>query len=224
MSQVNGVNSTTEDYSIDKVQRAVDLSDAAQLENNFISLMVAQIQNQDPTNPVDSSEFLNQYSAMSQVKSMENMVSLSQNNLVLLDNLQTLTAASLVGQEVKVSVETLDVDGSKVSGRINLEHASGATSLVLTDSLGRTHELALGSQAPGAVAFEIDSQALGLSNGSYSLSVKTDSGEYPKVEVAGLVSRVRVSNEGPVLEVDGIGSVPFYNITEFGQSQLAGLL
>ena len=30
--------------------------------------------------------------------------------------------------------------------------------------------------------------------------------------------------EDPLLEVVGIGSVPFYNITEFGQAQTAGLL
>ena len=82
---------------------AANLSDAQQMENNFITLMVAQINNQDPTKPVDSTEFLNQFSAMSQVKSMENMATISKSNLVLMDNMQTLTAAGLVGQEVRVS-------------------------------------------------------------------------------------------------------------------------
>ena len=66
---------------------AVDLSELGVMENNFISLMVAQIQNQDPTNPVDSSQFLQQYASMSQVKSMENMATLQQSSLVLADNL-----------------------------------------------------------------------------------------------------------------------------------------
>ena len=48
-------------------KQAVNVSDATQMENNFISLMVAQIKYQDPTKPVDSTEFLNQFSAMSQV-------------------------------------------------------------------------------------------------------------------------------------------------------------
>ncbi|HAQ87667.1 MAG TPA: flagellar basal body rod modification protein, partial [Pseudomonas sp.] len=43
------------------------------------------------------------------------------------------------------------------------------------------------------------------------------------VEVAGQVSNVRVSAEGPVLQVKGVGSVPFYNILEFAQAD-AGLL
>lgn len=217
MSRVSAPGASSENLGIDQVSRAIDVSDATQLENNFITLMVAQIQNQDPTNPLDSGEFLSQYSAMSQVKSMENMVSLGQNNLVLLDNLQTLTASSLVGQDVKVAVTALELDGTPLSGQLKLEHAAGTTTLVLTDSLGRSTEIQLGQQAPGLAGFSIDPAALGLAPGRYSVSASTDSGEYPSVQVSGQVSHVRVSSEGPVLEVSGVGAVPFYNITEFGQ-------
>ncbi|MFG0582887.1 flagellar hook assembly protein FlgD [Pseudomonas sp. zjy_9] len=216
-------NSTA--YGIDEaVKQAVNVSDAAQLENNFLTLMVAQIQNQDPTKPVDSTEFLNQFAAMSQVKSLENMASLSKSNLVLLDNLQTLTAAGLVGQEVKVATEQLELGEDAINGEINLEHAAGKLILTLTDSNGVKKDIDLGSQAPGRVPFALDPQALGLAPGRYQVEVNSDSGEYPKVEVAGRVTQVRVSAEGPVLDVIGVGSVPFYNITEFGQTQTAGLL
>jgi flagellar basal-body rod modification protein FlgD len=225
MASVNSTsNSSTFSSTDEQVKAGMNVSDAAQMENNFVALMVAQIQNQDPTKPVDSTEFLNQFAAMSQVKSLENMASLSQSNLVLLDNLQTLTAASLVNQEVNVAVESLALDGSVVSGQVNLEHASAKTVLKLTDRNGIATELQLGSQEPGSVPFDVDPVALGLRPGTYSIEVVTDSGEYPKVEVAGLVTKVRVSANGPVLDVKGVGSVPFYNVTEFGQTQLSSLL
>lgn len=225
MTTVSNNSQNNPAYSIDEaVKQSVNVSDATQLENNFLTLMVAQIQNQDPTKPVDSTEFLNQFAAMSQVKSLENMASLSKSNLVLLDNLQTLTAAGLVGQEVKVATEQLELGADKVKGEINLEHAAGKLALVVTDSNGVKKEIDLGSQSPGRAPFELDPKALGLAPGSYKVEVKSDSGEYPKVEVAGRVTQVRVSAEGPVLEVIGVGSVPFYNITEFGQTQTAGLL
>lgn len=225
MAAISNNSQNTSAYGIDEaVKQAVNVSDATQLENNFLTLMVAQIQNQDPTKPVDSTEFLNQFAAMSQVKSLENMASLSKSNLVLLDNLQTLTAAGLVGQEVKVAAGQLELGVDKVRVEINLEHAAGKLALVVTDSNGVKKEIDLGSQAPGRVPFELDPKALGLAPGSYKVEVKSDSGEYPKVEVAGRVTQVRVSAEGPVLEVVGVGSVPFYNITEFGQTQTAGLL
>ncbi|MGF6690065.1 flagellar basal-body rod modification protein FlgD [Metapseudomonas resinovorans] len=218
MASVNGTSSTggTTGTDNDLPRAGVNLSEATQLENSFISLMVAQIKFQDPTNPVDSTEFLNQYSAMSQVKSMENMTQLSQNNLVLMDNLQTLTAAGLVGQEVKVRADSLQLDEAPIDGQIQLEFASGKTVLQLTDANGQKTEIQLGPQVAGSVDFRIDPKALGLRPGEYQVTVKTESGEAPQVEVAGLVSKVRVSADGPVLEVEGAGSVPFYNIVEFG--------
>lgn len=217
-SQVNGVAGD------EPPRAAVNLSDAAQMENTFIALMTAQIRNQDPTKPMDSSEFLNQFSAMSQVKSMENMASLTRNSLILTDNLQTLTAAGLVGQEVKVGVDRVTLGDSVISGHVNQNNASGQTLVRLTDSVGETHVISLGGQAPGPVSFKLDPQALGLAPGPYMIEAETDAGEYPSIEVSGQVSRVRVSAEGPVLDVVGAGSVPFYKITEFGQPALAGLL
>ncbi|MCF6781178.1 flagellar hook capping FlgD N-terminal domain-containing protein [Stutzerimonas stutzeri] len=224
MATVGSVmDSSLEGNSIDQVKRAVNVSDAATMENNFISLMVAQIKNQDPTKPVDSTEFLNQYSAMSQVKSMENMSSLMQSNLVLTDNLQTLTAAGLVGQQVSVAVESLDLSGQAVKGQFELGHASTRTALLLTDSNGTQTRIELGGQSAGKVPFVIDPAKHGLRDGQYSVSIETENGEFPRVEVAGEVSNVRVSAEGPVLLVQGVGSVPFYNILEFAQTEV-GLL
>ncbi|CAD5110230.1 flagellar hook assembly protein FlgD [Zestomonas carbonaria] len=225
MTQVNSASGSGlyGNGSDEQIKGGIDVSDATQLENNFITLMVAQIQNQDPTKPVDSTEFLNQFAAMSQVRSLENMASLSKNNLVLLDNLQTLTAAGLVDQEVKVATDKVELGDGTVRGQVNLEFASGKTVLRLTDSNGVKTDIQLGSQVAGPVPFDLDAGKLGLEPGRYSIEVVTDSGEYPGVEVAGRVSKVRVSAEGPVLDVEGVGSVPFYNITEFGQSQLAGL-
>jgi flagellar basal-body rod modification protein FlgD len=222
MSVINN-NTVANPYSLDQIQ-TVNVSDATQMENNFISLMVAQIQNQDPTKPIDSTEFLNQYSAMSQVKSMENMTNLSKSNLVLMDNLQTLTAAGLVGQEVKVNVDSLEVGSDAIKGQFNLAHAAGSVEVKLIDANGKTTSVPLGSQAPGLVPVNINSAALGLAPGKYSVEITSDAGEYPAFELNGLVSNVRVSEDGPVLQVAGAGSVPFYKITEFGQAPLAGLL
>lgn len=225
MSVVSNNSQNGSAYGIDEaVRQSVNVSDATRLENNFLTLMVAQIQNQDPTKPVDSTEFLNQFAAMSQVKSLENMATMSKSNLVLLDNLQTLTAAGLVGQEVKVAAEQLQLGEAVVRGDINLAHAAGQVTLTLTDSNGVKKDISLGSQGAGRVPFELDAKALGLAPGTYKVEASSDSGEYPRVEVAGRVSQVRVSAEGPVLEVVGVGSVPFYTITEFGQAQTAGLL
>ena len=225
MASVSSTSSSSTSTSIDDaVKQAVNVSEAAELENSFITLMVAQIQNQDPTNPVDSTEFLNQYSAMSQVKSLENLSSLSTSNLVLMDNLQTLTAAGLVGQQVKVSADQVQLGDEAVKGQVVLENAAGSLTLTLTSASGVKKTIELGTQAAGTVDFSLDAQALGLQAGTYSISASSDSGEYPDIEIEGVVGQVRVSADGPVLEVAGVGSVPFYNIKEFGQTSSASLL
>lgn len=203
-------------------RQAMNVGEVAQLENNFLTLLVAQIQHQDPTNPVDSTEYLQQYATMSQVKSMENMSMLTQSNLVLMDNLQTLTAAGLVGQEVMVTASSLELGSAAVKGQVQLQHPAMRTVLQLTDALGKRTDVELGPQAAGAVGFTLDPVALGLAPGRYTVSVESDSGESPRVEVSGLVRKVRVSTEGPVLDVTGIGATPFYNILEFGRDD-AGL-
>lgn len=224
MTTINTNTQIADNYGIEQIAgQTVNVSDVTQMENNFISLMVAQIQNQDPTKPIDSTEFLNQFSAMSQVKSMENMTNLSKSNLVLMDNLQTLTAAGLVGETVKVSVDSLQINTGTITGQLNLAHAAGSVDMTLTDSNGISKTISLGSQSPGLMDVSIDPVALGLAPGKYGVSVASDSGEYPTLEVSGRVNNVRVSAEGPVLDVSGAGAVPFYKITEFGQVALADM-
>jgi len=41
-----------------------------------------------------------------------------------MDNLQTLTAAGLVGQQVRVAVDSLQLGKQPLQGQFNLEHAS----------------------------------------------------------------------------------------------------
>mgnify|MGYP005675171267 FL=1 len=72
-----------------------DANSATSLQNEFITLMVAQIQNQDPLNPLDGTEYVSQLAQFSQVQSTENMSMLMQNSMVLLDNMQVLSTAGL---------------------------------------------------------------------------------------------------------------------------------
>ncbi|CAG8863181.1 hypothetical protein PS627_00117 [Pseudomonas fluorescens] len=195
-------------------------SDASEMQNTFIQLMVAQIRNQDPTKPVDSSEFLSQFASMSQVQSLEKMSLLTQNNMVLLENLQYLSAASLVGQTVKVRADELDLDDQPVQAEVDLEHSANELVATLTDANGVKTEIPLPASEPGRVAFEIDPVKLGLKPGKYDIEVKSASDETLVVEVKGKVSNVRLGADGPVLDVVGVGSVPFYEITEFSEASL----
>ncbi|WP_318482232.1 flagellar hook assembly protein FlgD [Photobacterium leiognathi] len=195
-------------------------NDANGLKNEFINLMVAQIQNQDPLNPLDGTEYVGQLAQFSQVESTENMAKLMQNSMVLLDNMQVLSTAGLVGQTVYVEGNEVELTGSKQQGRIELEHASSTVSVVLTDQLGNKKIMPLGPKNKGEVGFTIDPNALGLAKGQYQISVEVAKDiPQPSVLLAGEVSQVRVPSNGgaALVNVEGIGRVPFYQISQFGE-------
>ncbi len=192
------------------------------LSNEFITLMVAQIQNQDPLNPADGTEYVSQLAQFSQVESTENMVALMQNQMVMLDNMQVLSTANLVGEQVTVRSDSFIADGqSTVSGNLELSASSNTVTLELTDSRGQTHLVPLGAQSAGSVDFAIDSADLGI-EGPVTINVLLDEGQNynPAINLSGVVGGVTISsNTGTsILNIPGIGDVPFYDITTFGQT------
>lgn len=193
---------------------------ASGMNTMFMQLLVAQIQNQDPLNPTDGTEYVSQLAQLTQVQSMETMSQLMANNSVLMDNLQTLTTGNLVGQHVMVQTDSVNSDGESVlDGRLTLEHAAGVVTVIAKDAAGIEHKIELGKQEAGQVDFTFDPEALGLSEGKYTLSVVTDTGEEKvPLEMGGVVNNVRIPLDGSptVLIIDGLGEVAYNNISQFG--------
>lgn len=197
-------------------------STASGMNTMFMQLLVAQIQNQDPLNPTDGTEYVSQLAQLTQVQSMENMSQLMANSSVLMDNLQTLTTGNLVGQHVMVQTDAIESDGETVlDGRLTLEHAANVVTVIAKDSAGVEHKIELGKQEAGQVNFSIDPQKLGLSEGKYTLSVVTDTGEEKvPTEIGGVVNNVRIPLDGSptVLNINGMGEIAYNNITQFGDA------
>jgi flagellar basal-body rod modification protein FlgD len=103
--------------------------------NNFLQLLVAQLQNQDPTNPSDPTQFVSQLASFSAV---EQQVDTNSKLDALLTQNAFAQASSLIGRTVTSS------DGS-VSGQIaSVQIASGGLTATLAD--GETLSLGDGVQ------------------------------------------------------------------------------
>ncbi|GGB87170.1 flagellar hook capping FlgD N-terminal domain-containing protein [Pseudoduganella buxea] len=182
----------------------------------FTKLLVAQIQNQDPLEPSDPSQFVQQLTQLSQTEALQSLASLTSNNASVLQSMQVLALGGQVGSEVMANVGTVQLDGAKVNGAVTLSGNSSKTTLVLTDSGGQDHELALGPLSAGSVPFSIDPTAMGLPAGSYKMKVVTSSGELPPVDIAGRLNSVRLSSTGSiVLNIANVGEVAPSNVTAF---------
>lgn len=192
-------------------------STSTSMADTFLTLLVAEIQNQDPTDPTDPTEYVTQLSSMAQVAMAEEM----NTNAILMSNLQVMALGKMVGDPIMVQTTTLEVDDGAIQGRIDLDDACTRVDIHITDEAGNDYDIPLtgSSFGPGAVSFSIDPADYGIPPGDYSVSVVTDTGEEEvPVEVAGVVTDVRIPLDGgtPLLNVSGVGEVPFTMISQFG--------
>ena len=194
--------------------------------DTFLTLFVAEIENQDPTDPTDPTAYIDQLSSMAQVAMMEEMSVQANTNAVLMSNIQVMALGNMVGDDIMVQTTSLDIeDNSKdIQGRITLDDSCTDVDLHFTDEAGDDYTVSLipegeTSVGPGQVDFDINPADYGIPPGDYSVSVVTNTGEEEvPIEVTGKVEDVRIPLDGstPVLNVDGVGEVPFTMITQFG--------
>jgi flagellar basal-body rod modification protein FlgD len=99
-------------------------------ETDFLQLISTQLQNQDPLQPTDPSQFLGQLEGLSEVSSLQSMQSAMASN-------QVTSGAALIGQSVLAPGSTTTLaTGGAIAGAVNAP--SGATSLTVSiaDSKG----------------------------------------------------------------------------------------
>lgn len=181
----------------------------------FTTLLVAQIQNQNPLQPNDPSDFVNQLTQLSQMESLQTLSSQSASTNTLLDSLQTLALGNQVGNSVTVATHQLQLDGTTVPASYSLDSAETSVTLVLTGSDNQAHRVTLGSQAQGEHSLTLDPSALGLPAGSYSVKLETASGATPAFAVTGQIQNIRLSTSGMTLNVSHLGEVSPADITQF---------
>jgi flagellar basal-body rod modification protein FlgD len=182
----------------------------------FTTLLVAQIKNQNPLEPTDPAQFVQQLTQLSQTETLQNLSKQTTLNGALLESLQTLGLGGQVGGSVTVTTDQVQLGDKAVSGQFELGSPSTETTIVLTDSDGSERRIALGTKAAGTVGFSLDRSALGLPAGTYSLKVEAANQAAPTVSVVGTLSAVRLAATGNVvIDVAGIGETQPDAITAF---------
>ncbi|OXS02710.1 flagellar hook capping FlgD N-terminal domain-containing protein [Shewanella algae] len=219
MQQVQNINTREDGQKTDAIR--ANGNDPVSLKNEFMSLMIAQIKNQDPTNPLDASEYLSQLAQFSQVESLEAMRQSQKNQMTLIENLGMVQSASLLGKQAMVPADSFTASGQAIDGKVYLEHSASTVTVEIISLNGEiVKTLELGSQAAGGVSFQIDPESLGLPSGEYQLKVQASDGENAlKAQsfLAGEISKVHfVSDKGMVMAelANGLGTVSVLDISE----------
>src|SRR5580693_5040062 len=101
---------------------------------NFLTLMLAQLKNQDPTSPVDSNQFLSQLASLSQVQGITQLNSSFSALSSSLVSTQALQASTLLGHQALVASTTAALTaGGSVSGAIKVPQTTSQAVVDISD-------------------------------------------------------------------------------------------
>lgn len=123
--------------------------------DRFLKLLVAQMKNQDPLNPLDNAQVTSQMAQINTVAGIEKLNKTVGGLNGQLVQLQALQGASLVGRDVTVAGNRLDVaDGVGVGG-FELVAAADSVAVEIVNGAGRVVDrIDLGALGSGAHGFE----------------------------------------------------------------------
>jgi len=172
--------------------------------DTFLTLLTAQLQNQDPLSPLDSTEFVGQ---LVQFSSVEQQIAQNKNleSLVSLNQVSSSTSAvSFIGKEATLSTTTAPLVSGQAKWSYALDRAAAETNIVISDSSGKVVYEGAGTTATGLQEFIWDGRdnaGAQLPDGAYTIQVTAQDGTANTVGVA-------TSITGIITGVDFAGSEP----------------
>ena len=192
------------------VGKKATTSSTASIQNQFLTMLTAQLQNQDPTNPMDNAQITSQ---MAQLSTVDGVNQLNTTLTALTSSMQTSSAASLIGHGVLVSGSSLNLASSQAVGGVTLTNPADSLQVTIKDAKGNTVQtLNLGAQkAAGAVPFTWDgSTAAGTTapDGSYTFTAQAVSAgvsSSPATLAYGTVNAVTPGASGATVTVGNLG-------------------
>ncbi len=199
-------------------------------QDRFLTLLVTQLQNQDPLNPMDNAQVTSQIAQLSTVNGIQQL-----NNTLLalsgqMDMSQSLQAASLIGKQVlvpgaKVSLGSDPADPTIKSATpfgIDLISGSAKTTVSIVDASGTlVRKLDLGALDAGVYPLAWDGKdgaGAPVADGAYSIQVAAVDADGQPVSAqalsSGTVGSVAYTSEGLKLDLGLAGKVSLLDIRQ----------
>jgi flagellar basal-body rod modification protein FlgD len=178
--------------------------------DSFLKMFIAQMNNQDPLNPMDISQMSSQ---LAQYSSLEQLLNIN-SNLESIQDVQSdsnkYQTISLIGNEVQADSSTLVLDNGKAAkGSFYLGESANCTVQILDENGKLIRNIQLGSQKPGNIEFEwdgFDNNKKLYTTGQFTYEVKAINNDEDQVSVEkfikGTVTGINLSDEEPIIYVN----------------------
>ncbi len=191
---------------------------AAETQDRFLKLLVAQMNNQDPLNPMDNAQVTSQMAQIQQVTSLSTLDTSIKSLGGQLGQMQALQSISLVGREVSVPSDKIQVvkgeDGSLAAeGSYELDGAAKNVKLEILNGAGAVIDtVQLGAQGSGRQTFSWDAgtKAAEGMEVKYRITATNGTAAVPSTTYAyDKVNAVYSENGSLKLNLDRLGPVDY---------------
>jgi flagellar basal-body rod modification protein FlgD len=183
-------------------------------QDRFLKLLVTQMKNQDPLNPMDNAQVTSQMAQLSTVSGIDKLNS----TLAALSNSmaasQSMQAAAMIGHVVMVPGNKIELKGEKGIAGLDLEQPADSVTVQIKDAAGNViRNMNIGSQPSGVLPLKWDGKTddnVARADGHYQITASAMlGGKSSEVKTLsyGLVSAVIQKPEGARLNVDQIGEI-----------------
>ena len=190
-------------------------------QDRFLKLLVTQLKNQDPLNPMDNAQITSQMAQISTVSGIDKLNATLQSMAASFNSAQSLQATSMIGHNVLAPGSVILLQGGLAVGGVELAAAADAVTVSIRDASGQLlHKVNLGAQDAGLLSFQWDGATDSGANaaaGKYSFVVEATSGGKKIGATAlavGQVASVTTGKTGVTLNVNEIGAIALSDVRQ----------
>ncbi|MDE1185066.1 MAG: flagellar hook assembly protein FlgD [Pantoea sp.] len=195
---------------------------AQDLQNQFLTMLVTQLQNQDPTNPMDNSQLTTQLAQINTLSGIEKLNTTLGSISGQISTSQNLQSSTLIGHGVMVDGSQILVgSGTTTPFGVSLTTASTATTATIKDSSGATvRTIDLGALSSGVHTFSWDGTLTDGStapDGKYTVSIAASNGSTQLVAQPlnyAYVSGVSTTDDTATLDLGTMGTATLDDVRQ----------
>jgi len=214
---VNTVDSSNPYTTLNGTQTTATTS-TTEASDRFLKLLVAQMQNQDPLNPMDNAQVTSQMAQINTVTGIEKLNTTVQGLSGQFVQMQALQGASLVGRDVIVPGNKIDMQDGVGQGGFELTSAADNVKVEVLSAAGQVVDtMNLGAQTAGTHSFDWPA-GTNASATNLTFRVTATSGA-TKLDSTALmrdkVDAVNTSGDTLTLELEKSGNVAYDKVKAF---------
>lgn len=205
------------------------------IKDQFLRMLVTQLQNQDPLNPMANAELTSQLAQISTVEGIENLRATMQAISGQLDLSQSMNAVSMIGKGVLVpgskvllgdgggtpTATPFGVDLPEDAAQVTVKILDSAGNVVRTIELGKDEDGTLSPVKAGVIRLDWDGMndsGMPMAPGAYTVNVSATNADGGKIAAESLtygeVKSVSYTTEGLRLDLGLAGQISLMDVRQ----------